>query len=176
METKKCSKCGEVKSVEEFNKGKFYKDGFYYKCKSCEKEYNKEYNAKNKLSTNKNLLQKINDLEKENEKLLAQLKIAQREVKVNSLSTKTILDIVNKHAGYDITEVKGKSFSIIIPRYTFIALADKQGYDARTISERIKVINRTTVYNVLRKFKMFYNVNLEMRVFFDKVVEDINKC
>lgn len=176
MQTKKCSKCGEVKPISEFYKGKKYKDGIRGTCKKCGVPLNKKKRKDIKLLTNKNLLQKINDLEKENEKLLAQLKIAQREVKVNSLSTKTILDIVNKHAGYDITEVKGKSFSIIIPRYTFIALADKQGYDARTISERIKVINRTTVYNVLRKFKMFYNTNIEMRVFFDKVVEEVNKC
>ena len=33
--TKKCSKCGEVKSLEDFHKNKNYKDGHHYWCKKC---------------------------------------------------------------------------------------------------------------------------------------------
>ena len=36
---KKCSKCAEVKSFEEFYRNKAYKDGFKCYCKSCEKAY-----------------------------------------------------------------------------------------------------------------------------------------
>ena len=43
---KKCTKCGEVKSLDEFSKDKRKKDGKQSRCKSCRKEYNKEYNRK----------------------------------------------------------------------------------------------------------------------------------
>lgn len=36
---KKCSKCGEVKSLEEFNKNKSKKDGLDSKCRACKKQY-----------------------------------------------------------------------------------------------------------------------------------------
>lgn len=35
MDTKKCSKCGEVKSVDEYNKSKGSADGLNYYCKTC---------------------------------------------------------------------------------------------------------------------------------------------
>lgn len=37
---KKCSKCGEIKSFEDFPKNKQTKDGLRYLCKSCVKAYN----------------------------------------------------------------------------------------------------------------------------------------
>jgi hypothetical protein len=43
---KKCTKCGEVKSLDEFNNDKKGKHGKAYQCKSCNKKYkqdNKEY-------------------------------------------------------------------------------------------------------------------------------------
>ena len=59
MDSKKCSKCGEVKGVEFFYKCKSTIDGYGYKCKSCEKqykqknkerisEYKKQYSEENK--------------------------------------------------------------------------------------------------------------------------------
>ena len=39
METKKCSKCGEVKAVSNFNKCKTNKDGYMSYCKICFKQY-----------------------------------------------------------------------------------------------------------------------------------------
>jgi hypothetical protein len=36
---KKCTKCGEVKSLDEFNKRKYSKDGKQQRCKICQKEY-----------------------------------------------------------------------------------------------------------------------------------------
>ena len=48
METKKCSKCGEIKPVGEFNKSKSSKDGLFAWCKSCQKQYKKKYAEKNK--------------------------------------------------------------------------------------------------------------------------------
>jgi len=42
MESKKCTKCGEVKQIECFNKCKPNKDGYQYKCKVCMKQYREE--------------------------------------------------------------------------------------------------------------------------------------
>lgn len=39
METKQCTKCGEIKSLIEFNKNRQY---YQSKCKICQVEYNKE--------------------------------------------------------------------------------------------------------------------------------------
>ena len=39
MQTKKCDKCKQIKSINEFYKKKTSKDGFQYWCKSCLKEY-----------------------------------------------------------------------------------------------------------------------------------------
>ena len=39
MATKQCTKCKEVKSVEEFNKSKRNKDGLQSYCKECQKNY-----------------------------------------------------------------------------------------------------------------------------------------
>lgn len=55
METKTCNKCGEVKSLDEFYKDKTKKDGYYYPCKMCIKQYRqskkiKEYNKQYRQS------------------------------------------------------------------------------------------------------------------------------
>jgi len=41
-ETKKCTKCGEVKGLECFNKSKNARDGLQSQCKVCKKEYQRE--------------------------------------------------------------------------------------------------------------------------------------
>jgi len=46
MQTKKCSKCGEVKAVSEFYKDKYSKDGVRSSCKECKKQYYKANNEK----------------------------------------------------------------------------------------------------------------------------------
>ena len=38
MKTKKCTNCGEVKSLEDFQKGKKNKDGLHSWCKKCKNE------------------------------------------------------------------------------------------------------------------------------------------
>jgi len=48
METKLCSKCGKVKSLDEFSKCKAYKDGKQLYCKACNKKTNDKYNEKNR--------------------------------------------------------------------------------------------------------------------------------
>ena len=45
---KRCSKCGEVKSVEEFYKNKCHKDGLHNYCKICTREINKKHHEENK--------------------------------------------------------------------------------------------------------------------------------
>lgn len=45
---KKCSKCKELKSLEDFNKQKTGKGGLTSKCKDCQSHYGKEYFIKNK--------------------------------------------------------------------------------------------------------------------------------
>lgn len=44
---KKCSKCNEVKPLENFYKGKNYKDGHIGQCKSCKDIIKKDYKEKN---------------------------------------------------------------------------------------------------------------------------------
>ena len=46
METKKCSKCGEVKPINEFYKHKRKKDGLASQCKCCENKIKEEYHKK----------------------------------------------------------------------------------------------------------------------------------
>jgi len=43
MESKRCSKCGEIKPVSEFSKNKSKKDGLQDWCKTCLNEGNKRY-------------------------------------------------------------------------------------------------------------------------------------
>jgi hypothetical protein len=50
---KKCTKCKEVKSLDEFYNHKIGKNGKRHECKICTKNHNKEYNKKNK-EKNKN--------------------------------------------------------------------------------------------------------------------------
>jgi hypothetical protein len=45
---KKCSKCKIEKDLTEFSKDRTRKDGLRCQCKSCVKEYYKEYNKENK--------------------------------------------------------------------------------------------------------------------------------
>ena len=45
---KKCTKCKELKSLEDFNKQKTGKEGLISKCKDCQSYYGKEYFIKNK--------------------------------------------------------------------------------------------------------------------------------
>lgn len=45
--TKKCPKCGEVKSVSEFYKNRSMSDGFATYCKACESIYQKQRKTSN---------------------------------------------------------------------------------------------------------------------------------
>lgn len=45
---KKCSTCGEVKNITEFNKNKSTKDGLQKQCKSCRKTQQKKYYSSHK--------------------------------------------------------------------------------------------------------------------------------
>ena len=51
---KECSKCNNIKPLDEFHKNKGSKDGYRSKCKLCVKEYTKDYNNKNKEKTQEN--------------------------------------------------------------------------------------------------------------------------
>ena len=48
MSKKVCTKCKELKELNEFGKSILNKDGHQYHCKVCKSLYNKEYNTKNK--------------------------------------------------------------------------------------------------------------------------------
>lgn len=50
METKICKKCNELKNVNDFDKSSRSKDGYFYMCKLCKKEYSERYYSKNKES------------------------------------------------------------------------------------------------------------------------------
>ena len=78
METKKCSKCGEVKELGEFHRCRTNPDGHHYHCKTCRREnetksthgkatkkkYNKIYYQNNKES----ILARTNGYKKVNSK------------------------------------------------------------------------------------------------------------
>ena len=42
-ETKRCTKCGEVKSLEEFRRDRSKKLGRYPRCRECERQYERIY-------------------------------------------------------------------------------------------------------------------------------------
>jgi hypothetical protein len=46
--TKKCSKCGKIKDVQEFCKNKRMNDGLNYTCRVCRAEISVEYRKNNK--------------------------------------------------------------------------------------------------------------------------------
>ena len=50
-DVKKCSKCGEVKSVSDFNKRKSTKDGLAYQCRTCTNVYNQKHSIINRNKT-----------------------------------------------------------------------------------------------------------------------------
>jgi len=45
---KKCTKCGEVKSIDDFHKSKIYKDGHKYDCAMCANKYRRKDRNNNK--------------------------------------------------------------------------------------------------------------------------------
>ena len=62
---KKCTKCGVVKSLDEFNNRKDSKDGKQFICKICNKEYRKKKKnggikiKKRLINIIKNIIKKI---------------------------------------------------------------------------------------------------------------------
>jgi len=44
IETKECSKCGEIKTIEQFSKNRSKKDGLQIECKTCRRKYMRKYN------------------------------------------------------------------------------------------------------------------------------------
>jgi len=48
MDTKRCSKCGETKSTDEFSKNRTRKDGLQSQCKACKSECDNRYQQASK--------------------------------------------------------------------------------------------------------------------------------
>lgn len=48
MPTKKCSKCKEILSIEDFNKKKSTKDGLDHQCRACNSKHTKSHYQRNK--------------------------------------------------------------------------------------------------------------------------------
>jgi hypothetical protein len=46
--TKKCTRCGKRRKVENFYRDKTIKDGFSSWCKACTREYDREYAKRKK--------------------------------------------------------------------------------------------------------------------------------
>ncbi|MDP4201474.1 MAG: hypothetical protein Q8861_02175 [Bacteroidota bacterium] len=46
--TKRCSKCGETKPLDQFSKASHKKSGYRCKCKACDQAYQKEYRQSEK--------------------------------------------------------------------------------------------------------------------------------
>jgi len=74
VKTKKCSRCGEVKDVNEFYKNKYTKDGLRVQCKDCGKIYYK--NNKEKIAKQNKIYYEDNK-----EKIAEYDKIYQKENK-----------------------------------------------------------------------------------------------
>ena len=55
LKTKKCSRCGEIKPLSEFFKGKGYRAGYKSWCKICKLEYDREYRKNNREKVNQTL-------------------------------------------------------------------------------------------------------------------------
>ena len=74
METKKCSSCGQIKFINEFNKNRSKKGGYACQCKKCIRQYqveNKEYIKKYKKQyrkTHRSYFNKHSKLWKDNNK------------------------------------------------------------------------------------------------------------
>ena len=63
---KKCTKCKEVKSLDEFNNRKDTKDKKQYSCKDCKRNYSRDYSKKNtEKIKQKNIKYRENNKEKE---------------------------------------------------------------------------------------------------------------
>lgn len=45
---KKCSKCEQIKSYDNFHKNKYMKDGYAYDCKDCRRIIGKRYWQENR--------------------------------------------------------------------------------------------------------------------------------
>jgi len=45
---KKCTRCGKTRKVENFYKDRHMKDGLSSWCRSCTKDYDREYRARKK--------------------------------------------------------------------------------------------------------------------------------
>lgn len=48
MKTKKCSKCKEVKTIDNFGKNRRRKDGLHYCCRICKREEERKYREENR--------------------------------------------------------------------------------------------------------------------------------
>lgn len=83
---KKCTKCGEEKSLEEFNKDKTRKDGLDRQCKACRKQY-REVNRKKiaerdkryRESNREKILEREKQYRQENREKIKQYREANRE-------------------------------------------------------------------------------------------------
>jgi hypothetical protein len=74
METKKCSKCGEVKPINEFYKHKMQKDGLNSQCKCCVNKTNEEYRKKHPKERRKYQKKYLNKYKKEHKEYLNKYK------------------------------------------------------------------------------------------------------
>jgi hypothetical protein len=65
--TKECSKCGQVKSIEHFDKCKLVKSGLYPSCKVCRKEWRASHKETTKIK-DKEYYDRIKDTEEYKQK------------------------------------------------------------------------------------------------------------
>jgi len=82
MESKKCTKCKEVKQIECFHKNKGKKDGYGTRCKSCRKQYyeeNKERQAEYKKQYQQENKERLKQYREENKERLKQYRKENKE-------------------------------------------------------------------------------------------------
>lgn len=142
---KKCSKCGNEQSLDNFHNNKSKKDGKATECKKCKREQDIKYRQKN-IQCYKHYLKEYNQINKD--KL--------REQKKKYIAKNKIYYLKRQHAWYEKNKdlIKAR-----ISRYKKEHLKQYQMYNnKRMASKKTTTIEKFTIQNIIDKYgdKCFY--------------------
>jgi hypothetical protein len=115
MGNKKCTRCSIEKSLDEFDNNKTTKDGKASACKTCLKEYKKEYYLKNKTKILKNVKnysdsnkEKIKDYQKKYFNLNKE-NLYQKQKEYKKLNDKEIKNYLENYRKENKEKIKSKN-------------------------------------------------------------------
>ena len=152
---KKCTKCGEVKSLDEFYNAKKGKHGKQFRCKDCDKEYYKsnkekikEYNKKYKQDNKEKIKEYNKEYYKNNKEKLSDLqKIYCKNKKESISNNKKRYYIENK---YYINKRTNKGFKQRMNTDIIFKLKHNIGCNIRTSLKKNGYNKKTKTYNILK--------------------------